>query len=177
MSKGLHGGADRMTFATAIDLDFDGVSREVDLLALHADERMQETHRPPQLVISETKSLGRGELITAKGLAKLRSLAAKLPEAVIVIAVLRDHFTVAEKKILAKGQIVGRQLVVTSRDSTTLLDLIEESFDQVARSIEIRAKADRLVTITSRRDVSPSALLSDKPSDPIGVITPVCQQH
>ena len=91
-----------MTFATAIDLDFDGVSRGVDLLALHADERMQETHRPPQLVIGETKSLGRGELITAKELAKLRSVAAKLPEAVIVIAVLRDHFTVAEKKILAK---------------------------------------------------------------------------
>jgi hypothetical protein len=97
MSKGLHGGADHMTFATAMNLDFDGVSREVDLLALHADERTQQAHRPPQLVIGETKSLGRGELITAKGLAKLRSVAAKLPEAVIAIAVLRDHFTVAEK--------------------------------------------------------------------------------
>ena len=76
-----------------------------------------------------------------------------------------------------EGQIVGRQLVVTSRDSTTLLDLIEESFDQVARSIEIRAEADRLGAVASWRDVSPSALVSDKPSDPIGVITPVCQQH
>jgi hypothetical protein len=38
-----------------------------------------------------------------------------------------------------EGQMVGRQLVVTSRDSTTLLDL-EESFDQVARAIEIRAE-------------------------------------
>src|SRR5258705_384493 len=72
-----------------------------------------------------------------------------------------------------EGQIVGCQLVVTSRDSTTLLDLIEESFDQVARSIEIRAEADRLVTITSRRGVCPSAPLNAKPPDPNRVITPV----
>ena len=93
---------DRMTFATAMNLTFDGIHREIDFIAWHGDERMQETHRPPQLVIGEAKSLGNGELITASDVAKLKTVAAKLPEAVIVIAVLRDHFTAAEKKVLAK---------------------------------------------------------------------------
>ena len=78
---------------------------------------------------------------------------------------------------LDEGQIVGREFVISGHNTPTLLDVVEELFDQVTRTVQIRAKADRLVTITSRRDVSPSALLSDKPSDPIGVITPVCQQH
>jgi hypothetical protein len=93
---------DCMTFATAMNLSFDGIKREVDFIAWHGEERMQETHRPPQLIIGETKSLGQGELITASELAKLKTVAAKLPEAVIVIAVLRDRFTAAERKVLAK---------------------------------------------------------------------------
>jgi hypothetical protein len=35
-----------------------------------------------------------------------------------------------------EGQIVGRQLVISGRDTTTLLDLVEESFDQVARGTD-----------------------------------------
>ena len=97
-----------MTFATAMKLRFDGIEREVEFIAWHGDDRMGETHQPPQLIIGETKSLGKGELITAKDLAKLKTVAAKLPEAVIVIAVLRDHFTTAEKKILTKFVTWGR---------------------------------------------------------------------
>ncbi|MDO8399004.1 MAG: hypothetical protein Q7T45_14400 [Bradyrhizobium sp.] len=101
---------DRMTFATAMNLSFDGIDREVDFIAWHAGERMQETHRPPQLVIGEAKSFGQGESITSSELAKLRQVVTKLPEAVIVIAVLRDHFTPAEKKMLTSFVKWGRRV-------------------------------------------------------------------
>jgi hypothetical protein len=103
-------GMDRMTFATAMNLNFDGVAREVDFIAWHSEERMRETHRPPQLIIGEAKSLGRGELITAGELTKLKEVATKLPEAIIVIAVLRDHFTQTEKKILTGFVKWGRRV-------------------------------------------------------------------
>jgi len=81
-----------------------------DFIAWHTEDRMRETHRPPQLIIGEAKSLGRGELITASELTKLKQVATKLPEAVIVIAVLRDHFTQAEKKILTNFVKWGRRV-------------------------------------------------------------------
>jgi hypothetical protein len=125
---------DRMTFATAMNLSFDRIQCEVDFVAWHGEERMQETHRPPQLIIGEAKSLGQGELITASEVAKLKIVAAKLPEAVIVIAALRDHFTTAEKKVLAKFVAWGRRvnvygeptnpvLLLTSNELTMDLDL------------------------------------------------------
>jgi hypothetical protein len=99
-----------MTFATAMSLSFDGIRREVDFIAWCGEERMLQALRPPQLIIGEAKSLGQGELITATDVAKLKTVAAKLPEAVVVIAVLRDHFTAAEKKILAKFVAWGRRV-------------------------------------------------------------------
>ncbi len=95
------GSASEMTFSTALNLSFDGLKREVDFAAWHGDERLGGEHsRPPRLVIGEAKSLGKGDLITAKDLAKLKSVAAKLPDAIIAISVLRDHFTATEKRIL-----------------------------------------------------------------------------
>ncbi len=76
-----------------------------------------------------------------------------------------------------EGQVVGRELVVARRDPPTLFDLIEESFDQSARSVEIRTKADRLGAIASRRYVGPSVPLRNECSDPIGVITAVRKQR
>jgi hypothetical protein len=122
-------GMNHMTFATAMNLSFDGIQREVDFVAWHGEERMQETHRPPQLIIGEAKSLGQDDLITASELAKLKVVAAKLPETVIVIAVLRDHFTAAERKILTRFVAWGRRvnmygeptnpvLLLTSRELT-----------------------------------------------------------
>lgn len=103
---------DRITFATAMNLRFDGVQREVDFVAWHGEERMHETHRPPQLIIGEAKSRAQGELITMNELAKLKNVAAKLNDAVIVIAMLRDHFTAAEKDVLAKFVVWGRRVNV-----------------------------------------------------------------
>ena len=103
-------GMDHMTFATAMKLRFDGIECEIDFIEWHSEDRMQETHRPPQPIIGEAKSLGQRELITPGQVAKLKSVAAKLPEAVIVIAVLRDHFTADEKKILRKFVAWGRRV-------------------------------------------------------------------
>jgi hypothetical protein len=112
---------DSMTFATAMNLEFDGVQREVDFVAWHAEERMQDTHRPPQLIIGEAKSHGKGELITAGELAKLKTIASKLPEAVIVIAVLRDHFTKAEKAFLKRFVSWGRRVNIYGEPTNPVL--------------------------------------------------------
>lgn len=92
-----------MTFSTSMNLYFDDMKREVDFIAWWSDERVRRDNwRPPQLIIGETKSIGQGELIVARDLAKLKSVAAKLPGVVIVISVLRDHFTRTEKELLKK---------------------------------------------------------------------------
>jgi hypothetical protein len=103
-------GMNDMTYSNAMKLKFDGVEREIDFIAWYADERMHETHRPPQLILGESKSAGSGELITAKDISRMRSIAEKLPESVIVIAVLRDGFTENEKLILRKLVNWGRRL-------------------------------------------------------------------
>ncbi|MGL3106681.1 hypothetical protein [Bradyrhizobium sp. BR 1432] len=112
---------DRMTFSTAMDLRFDGIAREVDFIAWHSDDRLNDMQRPPQLVIGEAKSLGQGDLITKDELAKLRSVAEKLPEAVIVIAVLRDHFTQPEISILRRFVAWGRRVNVHGEPTNPVL--------------------------------------------------------
>jgi hypothetical protein len=114
-------GMDCMTFATAMNLSFDGIAREVDFIAWHSEDRMREMRRPPQLLIGEAKSLGRGELITAGELAKLKQVATKLPDAVIVIAVLRDHFTQTEKKMLTSFVKWGRRVNVYGEPTNPVL--------------------------------------------------------
>ncbi|MCA1549343.1 hypothetical protein I6F36_21160 [Bradyrhizobium sp. BRP19] len=102
--------SDRLTFATAMDLEFDGVKREADFVAWYTDERANDLRRPPQFIIGEAKSTGKGDLITSAELNKLKEIAAKLPEAVIVIAVLRDHFTHTEQALLEKFVTWGRRV-------------------------------------------------------------------
>jgi hypothetical protein len=60
------------------------------------------THNPPDLLIGETKSLGKGDLIKPKDLAKLKAIGQKLPGAILVISVLRESFTASEKKLLQR---------------------------------------------------------------------------
>ena len=76
-----------------------------------------------------------------------------------------------------EGQVVGREFVVARRDPPTLFDFIEEPFDQVARTVQVRAEADGLVAIASRRNVCPSAPFGSKGSNPIGIIATVGEQH
>ena len=78
---------------------------------------------------------------------------------------------------MSEGEVIRRELVVARCDPPTLLDLVEEPLDQIARTIEPGAEADRLLAIASRRNVCPSAPLDGKCSDPVGVIATVGQQH
>jgi hypothetical protein len=111
-----------MTFSTAMNLSFDGMQCEVDFVAWRGNERLGiENRRPPQLIIGEAKSFGRGELITARDLTKLKSVAAKLPDAVVVISVLRDHFTSAEKQLLEKFVNWGRRMNVHGEPTNPVL--------------------------------------------------------
>ena len=63
------------------------------------------------------------------------------------------------------------------RDTPTLLNLIEEPFDQVACAIQIWAETDRVFAITFRRNVRPCALLTGKLPDPVRVVSPIREQH
>jgi len=63
------------------------------------------------------------------------------------------------------------------RDTPTLLDLVEEPFDQVARTIRIGAKTDWVFAISFRRNVRPSSLLSGKLPDPVRVLSTIREQH
>jgi len=90
---------DEMTFSTAMELKFDGIDAEVDFVAWHRGER-HDADNPPDLLIGEAKSIGQGDLIKSKDLAKLHAIARKLPGAMLVISVLRENFTASEKNLL-----------------------------------------------------------------------------
>ena len=111
-----------MTFSTAMNLLFDGVRCEVDFVAWLGDDRRAEDYRhPPRLVIGESKSLGQGALITARDVNKLKSVAVRLPDAVVVISVLRDHFVPAEKQLLEKFVNWGRRVNVHGEPTNPVL--------------------------------------------------------
>jgi hypothetical protein len=95
----LHSSFDEMTFSTAMNLGFGGIAVEADFVAWRRAES-HSTHNPPELLIGETKSLGKGDLIKLKDLAKLKAIGQKLPGAILVISVLRESFTPSEKKSL-----------------------------------------------------------------------------
>jgi hypothetical protein len=100
---------DEMTFSTAMNLNIDGKDAEVDFVAWRR-ANSHDNDKPPQLIIGEAKSAGKGELIKPRDLAQLKAVANKLPGAIIVVAVLRDHFLASEKKILKSFVTWARRL-------------------------------------------------------------------
>jgi hypothetical protein len=78
---------------------------------------------------------------------------------------------------LNEGEVVGRELVVACCHSPTLLDLVEEPFDQISSAVQIRAEAERVFPIALWRDIRPGSMLADKSSDPVGVIAALSQQY
>jgi hypothetical protein len=48
---------------------------------------------------------------------------------------------------LNEGEVVGRELVVACCHSPTLLDLVEEPFDEISSAVQIRAEAERVFPI------------------------------
>jgi hypothetical protein len=97
-----------LTYATAMNLSFGATMSEVDLIAWHAEDGHERDY-PPTLVICECKSFGTGNLIDASELSKLKLVAEQVEDAVIVISVLRDHFTTNEKKQLHRFVVWGRR--------------------------------------------------------------------
>jgi hypothetical protein len=73
-------------------------------------------------------------------------------------------------------RVIHCELVISRRDPPTLLDLVEESLDEVSSAM-MWAEADRLPSIASGRNVGPSALFVDKGSDPVRAISTISQQH
>ncbi|MGF6507684.1 hypothetical protein [Paraburkholderia sp. 32] len=75
--------------------------------------------------------------ITVRELTKLKALASKLPEAVVVISVLRDHFTQKEIELLKKFVKEGLQKswhCVAAELSCKQSELGEEQRDDAAWS-------------------------------------------
>lgn len=91
--------SDSMTFSTAMELKFDGIDAEADFLILRQRGNPDE-HNSPDLIVGEAKSLGQGDLLKSNDLRKLKDIGRKLPGAILVVSVLRDHFTASEKKLL-----------------------------------------------------------------------------
>lgn len=100
-----------MTFCTSLKLSFDGANAEIDFFAWRDAEKLSgDFKKSPRLIIGETKSFGVGDLIKKKDLSKLKMVATRLHDAVIVISVLRDHFTASEKKLLKDFIKWGRRV-------------------------------------------------------------------
>jgi hypothetical protein len=57
---------------------------------------------------------------------------------------------------------LAASFVVARCNPTAVFDLVEESLDQVASALEIRAEADRLVAFAPWWDVGPGAFLGYK---------------
>ena len=90
-----------ITYSTALSLEFDGVNREVDFVVWHAAESFA-GNQMPQIVLGEAKSFGKGQLVQSSDLAKLKELGAKIPEAILAVAVLRPEFSDVEKDLLRR---------------------------------------------------------------------------
>lgn len=102
-----------MTFSTAMSLSFESKQVEVDFFAWKDESGLlPDFKKSPRLIIGESKSFGRGDLIKKEDLTKLKLVASKLGEVVVVISVLRDHFTSLEKDILCKFVKWGRRVNV-----------------------------------------------------------------
>ena len=74
-------------------------------------------------------------------------------------------------------EVVGCEFVVSRCDAPTLLEFVKKPFDQIARAIQIRAEADRLLAIALRRNVCPCTLLAGERPDPIRIISSIGQQR
>lgn len=88
------------TVSPALTLEWTG-SRpcEVDYAAW-VGRKTHDGTDPPDLLVGEAKSMGRGDLIKSHDLAKLRTIGKRLPGATIVISVMRAEFNDGEKERL-----------------------------------------------------------------------------
>jgi hypothetical protein len=96
------GAMDHWAFATASTLTLpDGAKAEADFLAWYSVGDF-DSRREPRTLIGEAKSFGKGDLIKANDIAKLKLVASKIPGSIIVVSVLKTEFTPEET-----GRLIG----------------------------------------------------------------------
>jgi hypothetical protein len=159
---------DRMTFATALSLKLGGQEAEADFVAWRAPERIGE-HRRPELLVGEAKSFGKGDLLKRSDVAKLRLLASNLPEATIVVSVMRSSFTPNERALLvpfvnwcrrpnSKGLATNRVILLTATE--LFFDFsIKETWSRAGERYAEFADYDQTNTIQGLADATQSLYL------------------
>ena len=100
---------DPMTYSTALELKFDGLTLEVDFLVWHTTDSTFES-RAPEIIVGEAKSIGDGELLKREDITKLKKVGERIPGSMIAISVLREQFTESEKRLLRGLVRWGRRL-------------------------------------------------------------------
>jgi hypothetical protein len=124
-----------LTFSTALSLNFGDEIREADYVAWYADNTFDEVSKP-DLLIGEAKSLGDGELITARDVARMKDIGKRLPGSMLIFSVLRDDFTETEKKLLRRFVKWARRLDVKGGPSNRVLLLTGTEMFEVFLPLE-----------------------------------------
>ncbi|MBY0224664.1 MAG: hypothetical protein K2Q28_02535 [Hyphomicrobium sp.] len=100
---------DTATFSTALALKVGDKSAEIDFAVLRDKNGRFDHNSEPEFLVGEAKSFGSGDLVKAKDLDQLKLVASKLPNAYVVISVLRNSFTRSEIKRLKSFVQWGRR--------------------------------------------------------------------
>lgn len=92
---------DAINFSTALDLISGEKKCEIDFALWVEDNNNSDTCGDPKLVIGEAKSFGT-QVIKEKDISQLKKAAEMLPNSIIVVSVLKENFSDAEKVLLKK---------------------------------------------------------------------------
>ena len=95
-------------------MNIDGKDIEVDFTCWYARKRIIGLGEEPSFVVGETKSFA-DEAIQDADVSRLRLIGTKLPGTVLVIAVLKDQLSRAEKKRIGRLALWGREPMADGR--------------------------------------------------------------
>lgn len=90
-----------MTMTTGLNLTCDAFAREIDFAFWYSKERMLDQKSEPHFVVGEAKSFA-AEAIEKADLEALQAVAKVLPGTILVVSVLKESFSAAEKRLLKK---------------------------------------------------------------------------
>lgn len=109
--KDMPNGGKAVSFSTALTLESQGKTCEIDFAIWSANEAVHGSYGDPQLIIGEAKSFA-NEALKEKDIEHLKLAASWLPNSVLVVSVLKDDFSDKEKGLL-------RALAEWTRDTDT----------------------------------------------------------
>ena len=108
LAVGLGGERNPITYSPNLNMNIDGKKIEVDFTCWYARERIIGLGEEPSFVVGETKSFA-DEAVQDADVYRLRLIGTKLPGTVLVIAVLKDQLSRAEKKRIGRLALWGRE--------------------------------------------------------------------